>query len=215
MRRGQPAGRTVTYGAVGMTQRPDIVAFPPEGFRAFHSQWRLGSGAERYSAAQASLLTWGLQRAAHVEVEVLEDGDATGYQGIEFDTFGVTGIRRNGVEIEYAPDGQPYVQPGCIVRLSGLWAPHDDDHDFRVIYVINESRRAGFAIGTLDESPVVGEEFFGVEWRDDDSVWAVVRSVTTIPESRYRWALAPIIRLRQRIQVRLSVRALTPARQAS
>jgi len=215
MRRGNEAGRPVTYGAVGMTQRPDVVAFPPEGFRAFQYQWRIGSGAERFTAAQDSLLTWGVQRAARLEVEVLEEGDSSGYQGIEFDTFGVSGIRRHGVEVQYGHDGQPYLQPGGIVRLSGLWTPHEDDHEFRVIYVFNETRRAGFALGTLDESPVVGEEFFGIEWRDDDSVWSVARSVTSIPESRYRWVLGPLIRLRQVLQLRLSVRALTPARQAS
>jgi uncharacterized protein (UPF0548 family) len=80
--------------------------------------------------------------------------------------------------------------------------------------VIRESKRAGFGLGTLDEAPVVGEEYFGIEWREDDSVWAVVRSVTQIADSRWKWALTPFIRLRQLVQLRASVRALSPARQA-
>jgi uncharacterized protein (UPF0548 family) len=99
------------------------------------------------------------------------------------------------------------------VRLGGLWTPVEDEHEFRVIYIIRESRRVGFGLGTLDEHPVIGEEYFGLEWRDDDSVWAVVRSVTSVPSSRWSWALAPLIRFRQQLQLRANVRALSPARQ--
>jgi len=41
----------------------------------------------------------------------------------------------------------------------------------RVVYVIDEPRRYGFAYGTLPEHAVAGEERFIVEWRDDNSVW--------------------------------------------
>ncbi len=214
MRRGNSGGTPVSYASVGMTQRPDIIAFPPEGFSGAESSWRIGSGAVRYAQAQDALFTWGAQRAAHLTVEVLEEGDPSGYQGLEFDNFGIAHRDAEASsEISYASDGTAFLQPGTVVRLSGLWTPVEDSRDFRVIYVMRESRRCGFALGTLDEVPVSGEEFFGIEWRPDDSVWAIVRTVTSIPASRWRWALAPLIRLRQRMQLRANVRALSPARQ--
>lgn len=214
MRRGNPAGSPVSYASVGMTQQADIIAFPPPGFAAMQSAWRIGSGEERFELAQASLFTWGLQRAARLEVEVLEDGDASGYQGLEFNGSGFARTHLLEPEVAYTPEGVAYIQPGTLARISGLWTPVEDSHDFRVIYVIRESQRAGFGLGTLDELPVVGEEYFGVEWREDDSVWAVVRSVSHVPDSRWKWALSPLIRVRQLMQLRANVRALSPARQA-
>jgi uncharacterized protein (UPF0548 family) len=41
----------------------------------------------------------------------------------------------------------------------------------RIVYVIDEPRRYGFAYGTLPEHVEAGEELFLVEWRDDHSVW--------------------------------------------
>jgi uncharacterized protein (UPF0548 family) len=42
----------------------------------------------------------------------------------------------------------------------------------RVVYRIDESRRFGFAYGTLPEHPERGEERFLVEWNEtDDTVW--------------------------------------------
>ena len=204
----------MSYASVGMTQKPDVIAFPPTGFSGREASWRIGSGAQRFATAQDALLTWGLHRAANLDVEVLHEGDPQGYRGIEFDSFGA-GIKSvdAGAEIAYSSDGTAFIQPGTVVRVGGLWTPIEDVHDFRVIYVIRESRRCGFAMGTLEETPVSGEEFFGLEWRADDSVWAIVRSVTSVPESRWRWALMPLIRLRQQLQMRANVRALSPARQ--
>lgn len=213
MRRGNSAGSPVSYASVGMTQQPDIIAFPPQGFGAAQSSWRIGSGEDRFEAAQASLFTWGLHRAAHLEVEVLEDGDASGYQGLEFTGSGFARTHTTEPEVAYTPEGVAYLQPGTVVALTGLWAPQVSTHRFRVIYVIRETRRAGFGLGSLDETPVVGEEYFGIEWREDDSVWAVVRSVTQVPASRWRWLREPMIRVRQMIQMRANVRALSPARQ--
>ena len=41
----------------------------------------------------------------------------------------------------------------------------------RVIYLIEEPRRFGFAYGTLPDHVESGEERFSVEWLGDDSVW--------------------------------------------
>jgi uncharacterized protein (UPF0548 family) len=41
----------------------------------------------------------------------------------------------------------------------------------RVVYTIDESRRFGFAYGTLPDHVERGEERFLIEWLPDDSVW--------------------------------------------
>ncbi|WNJ19454.1 DUF1990 domain-containing protein [Pontibacter sp. G13] len=62
------------------------------------------------------------------------------------------------------------IEPGMDVivmfRLWGLWWKNS----CRVIYVIDEPRRFGFAYGTVDHIEH-GEEVFWVEWKPDGSVW--------------------------------------------
>ena len=41
----------------------------------------------------------------------------------------------------------------------------------RVVYVIDEARRFGFAYGTLPDHVEKGEERFLIEWLPDDTVW--------------------------------------------
>lgn len=63
------------------------------------------------------------------------------------------------------------IQVGAIVavkaRAFGTWSLNA----CRVVYVIDESRRFGFAYGTLPDHVEKGEERFMVEWLADDSVW--------------------------------------------
>jgi uncharacterized protein (UPF0548 family) len=55
-----------------------------------------------------------------------------------------------------------------IARLFGLWSLNA----CRIVYVVDEARRFGFAYGTLPEHAESGEERFTVEWRqEDDAVW--------------------------------------------
>jgi uncharacterized protein (UPF0548 family) len=53
------------------------------------------------------------------------------------------------------------------VRVLGLWWLNAA----RIVYVIDEPRRFGFAYGTLPRHAERGEERFTVEWLDDDTVW--------------------------------------------
>ncbi|HET6863490.1 MAG TPA: DUF1990 domain-containing protein [Pyrinomonadaceae bacterium] len=53
------------------------------------------------------------------------------------------------------------------VRVLGTWSLNAA----RVIYLIEEPRRFGFAYGTLPDHVESGEERFSVEWLADDSVW--------------------------------------------
>ena len=63
------------------------------------------------------------------------------------------------------------VEVGAIVavkaRAFGTWSLNA----LRVVYTIDESRRFGFAYGTLADHVEKGEERFLVEWLSDDSVW--------------------------------------------
>jgi len=52
-------------------------------------------------------------------------------------------------------------------RAFGTWSLNA----CRVVYVVNESRRFGFAYGTLPDHVEKGEERFLIEWLEDDSVW--------------------------------------------
>ena len=55
-----------------------------------------------------------------------------------------------------------------VVNHLGFWSMNA----CRIVYVIDEDARYGFAYGTLTEHAERGEERFLVEWnRDDDSVW--------------------------------------------
>jgi uncharacterized protein (UPF0548 family) len=56
----------------------------------------------------------------------------------------------------------------CLGRPVGLVIP------CRVVYVVEEERRRGFAYGTLPGHPEQGEEAFIVELADDASVWAEI-----------------------------------------
>lgn len=53
-----------------------------------------------------------------------------------------------------------------LVHLFGLWWLNA----CRIVYVIDEPRRFGFAYGTLPGHAETGEERFTVEWREDDTV---------------------------------------------
>jgi len=79
------------------------------------------------------------------------------------------------------------VVPGSTVAVLahhlGFWSLHVA----RIVYVIDEPRKYGFAYGTLAEHAESGEEWFGVEQRADNSVWYEVLAF-----SREKHALAKI-----------------------
>ena len=63
------------------------------------------------------------------------------------------------------------IEPGQVVgvlgRASCLWTLNA----CRIVYVVDEPRRFGFAYGTLPDHVESGEERFTIEWQDDDTVW--------------------------------------------
>lgn len=94
-------------------------------------------------------------------------GEATYKRAVEalkewrqFDLGWVTVVPR-GVEIEVG------ATVAVKARAFGSWSLNAA----RVVYVIDESRRFGFAYGTLPDHVECGEERFLIEWLPDDSVW--------------------------------------------
>ena len=59
-----------------------------------------------------------------------------------------------------------------VVKAAGVWWKSAA----RIVYVIAEERRFGFAYGTLPMHAESGEERFLVEWLPDDSVWYDLRA---------------------------------------
>ena len=97
----------------------------------------------------------------------LGEGEATYQRAVEalknwqqFDLGWVTIVPR-GVAIETG------ATVAVKARAFGTWSLNA----CRVVYVIDEPRRFGFAYGTLPDHVERGEERFLIEWLDDDSVW--------------------------------------------
>jgi uncharacterized protein (UPF0548 family) len=77
----------------------------------------------------------------------------------------------------------------------------------RVVYVVDEPRRRGFAYGTLPGHPECGEESFVVELGDDDAVTFEITAFSR-PASRLARAAGPAGRAVQRWVTRRYVKAL-------
>jgi uncharacterized protein (UPF0548 family) len=77
----------------------------------------------------------------------------------------------------------------------------------RIIGVIDESDRAGFAYGTLPGHPERGEESFVVEWRADGTVWAVV-TVDAVPGPLVARLVGPLVQLVSTIALGRYARAI-------
>ena len=97
----------------------------------------------------------------------LGEGEATYQRAVEalkqwrqFDLGWVTIVPR-GVEVKAGST------VAVKARAFGTWSLNA----CRVVYVIDESRRFGFAYGTLPDHVERGEERFLLEWLPDDSVW--------------------------------------------
>ncbi|OBG30698.1 DUF1990 family protein [Mycolicibacter heraklionensis] len=88
------------------------------------------------------------------------------------------------------------------VRLGVLSAP------CRVVYVVNEPDRRGFAYGTLAGHPESGEELFAVRYDPaDETVYAQVRAFSR-PATWWIKAAGPIGRLAQRTIAKRYLRAV-------
>ncbi|RZU65440.1 uncharacterized protein (UPF0548 family) [Microterricola gilva] len=184
MRRPALADQPLSYGPVGGTLAPTLLASPPDGYRATESSVRLGSGAERFAAASVELMHWQVLRRSGIAV-----ADAAGAGAREV-TLGDTVVQS--------------------LPLAGLRfaAP------IRVVRVLQEPRRVGYAAGTLPGHPLRGEELFLIEHRADDSVWLVIRAFAQPATLLYRIG-SPAIRFARRRYTARFLRALLEEERAS
>ena len=68
MRRGSFRDETVDYAAVGATQAPDLMQYPPERSIPAEESWRIGSGEARFVSAGEALLSWSAQRGGELQL---------------------------------------------------------------------------------------------------------------------------------------------------
>jgi uncharacterized protein (UPF0548 family) len=88
-------------------------------------------------------------------------------------------------------------RPGTAVMLGLGIGPVRLIVPCRVVYVVDDSHRRGFAYGTLPGHPESGEESFIVERHDDDTVTFAVTAFSR-PATRLAKAAGPIGRVVQR-----------------
>lgn len=144
-----------------------LLVSPPEGYRSTESSALLGSGAERFAAASADLMHWQV-------------------------------LRRSGITVtDAAGAGAREVSLGDTVMQSLPLAGLRFAAPIRVVRVLHEPRRVGYAAGTLPGHPLRGEELFLIEHRADDTVWLVIRAFARPATLLYR-AGSPAIRFARR-----------------
>ncbi|MFP7760650.1 DUF1990 family protein [Marisediminicola sp. LYQ85] len=205
--------RPVTYGAIGGTKAPDLAVFPPAGFRSIVKRQRIGHGDNRFAWASAQTMTWGIQRLSGFRVEVSDAPaavtDAT-YTPVGFDTAGIPTVSATVAEADedtFNADGASYLVPGDTATLTIRFLLIPVTANVRVVYVVNEPDRVGFAYGTLAGHPESGEEAFIVERGDDGSVWLAI-SAFSRPSTWYWRALFIPLRIAQALYTRRYLRVL-------
>lgn len=206
--------RPVTYGAVGATQAPDLFAYPPDGFRPMSRRARIGHGDARFQFAWAETMSWGIQRRSGFRVEPTtaphEVVEQT-YTPVTFDDEGApvapSAPREHAL---FGSDGTAFVVPGdtawiVIPVLGSFWGVRSPA---RVVYVIDEPNRKGFAYGTLPGHPESGEEAFIVDQTEDGSVWLTITAFSR-PSAWYWWVVYPVLRAFQEYYTRRYLRSLS------
>jgi uncharacterized protein (UPF0548 family) len=210
MRRGNFRDDTVDYAAVGATQAADLMHFPPERSIPAEESWRIGSGEARFQAAGEALLSWTAQRGAGLTLTDVRPASGPMYSGVSFDAEGAPiAPSRTESDLRYDADGTPYVGAGTTIRLAGRVGGLRADAELRVIFAIEEPRRVGFALGTVSDSVVSGEESFMIDWRDDDEVWFTVRAFDAPTALLYKVVPALTRRRRRELFTRY-LRAISP-----
>ncbi len=210
MRRGTFRDDTVDYAAVGATQAPDLMQYPPERSIPAEESWRIGSGEARFLTASDALLSWAAQRGAGLDLKDVRPASGPMYSGVSFDAEGnAIAPSRTDADLRYDADGTPYVAAGTTIRLDGRVKGMRADAELRVIFAIEEPRRVGFALGTVSDSVVSGEESFMVEWYDNDEVWFTVRAFDAPAAMLYR-LLPGLTRRRRRELFTRYLRAISP-----
>ncbi|MGW9629918.1 DUF1990 family protein [Agromyces sp. NPDC055520] len=208
-RRSTFTDQSVTYGAIGATLAPDLLRYPPAGYRPAEDSVRLGSGVERFERSAEALMTWGIQRGSGFEVADISTGTGAQYPGIVYDAEGAPLADQPAPRIEerFGADGTPYIAAGMTATLERKRRFGVAKTPVLVVYVIDEPDRIGFAYGTTAEGPESGEESFILERREGDTVWLTIRSLLATTST----VGGPGVRKRRRELTKRELRALHPA----
>ncbi|WP_298742593.1 DUF1990 family protein [uncultured Microbacterium sp.] len=210
MRRGNFQDGTVDYAAVGATQAHDLMGYPPEHSVPAEASWRIGSGEERFASSGEALLSWTALRGAGLAVSDVRPAAGPMYSGVSFDAEGAPVVpSKLEADQRFDADGTPYVSAGTTIRVHGRVGGQSADAELRVIFVTEEPRRIGFALGTVGDSAVSGEESFVLEWYDNDEVWFTVRAFDRPVSALYR-LLPPLLKRRRRELFQGYLRAISP-----
>jgi uncharacterized protein (UPF0548 family) len=205
--------QTVSYGAVGATKADDMLRYPPRGFRPMQRRVRIGHGPNRWQYAWPTAFTWGIQRRSGMRVEKVTtpaEVSALTYTPVGYADDGtpvVPATVDSSGEALFGPDGTPFLAPGdsAVLHIPILGIPFRAP--VRVVYVVDEPNRKGFAYGTLPGHPESGEESWMLDRMDDGSVWMTVRSISR-PSNIVYWAGYPVLRVIQAVFTRRYLRAL-------
>ncbi|MGW8432762.1 DUF1990 family protein [Curtobacterium citreum] len=202
----------LTYGAVGATQAADLMTYPPEGFVPAESRARIGHGDQRFETAVTQTLSWQIQERSGIRVRVEDqpDDDEVRYNPVTFDERGVpiapASIGTPRVE-KFAADGTPLLTAGTTATLEMHAFGRTVHAPVRVVSIIDETDRKGFAYGTLEGHPLSGEESFVVERTADGSVWLQVRQFSQPASPKWRF-LSPLLKRRQKVMAAKYLEAL-------
>ena len=93
-----------------------------------------------------------------------------------------------------------------LAHAFGMWWPNTA----RIVYVVDEPDRFGFAYGTLPQHVERGEERFLIERHEDGGVWYTIRAVS---QPRY-WMVRVAYPLTRRMQRRFARDSLAAMRRA-
>ena len=211
MRRATFTDAAVSYGAIGGTLAPDMLRYPPAGYRPIERTIRLGSGDERFQAATDLMMTWGIHRGAEIEVTDISAGTGQQYVGLSFDPHGapIAEQPEHETEQKFSAEGTPYISAGVSAMQKIRYLGRTFEAPIRIVFVIEEPNRIGFGAGTLPGHPLSGEESFIVDRRDDGSVWLTIR-ILARPATWYYRLAGPLVRRVQRVYIARFLRALHP-----
>lgn len=206
-RRSNFNAQSVSYGTVGASLAPDLLSFPPKGFWVGEHSAKLGTGRARFEAARELMWQWGIHQNSGLEIIDVVPGSEGGYRGLN-QRDDRSDIDPN--EVVFTEAGFALVNPGATISQRMHWWRWTFELPARVVLVIDEDDRAGYALGSLPGHPFVGEQAFVLELRADDSVWITVRQLGQPADARLR-LLAPLLRWQQAKLTQRFLKALHPA----
>lgn len=198
-RRNSFVEHEAVYAAAGASAAADLMRFPPEGSTPFAAERKLGSGADRFLLATNLLMTWGMHRGSGLEVIDIQQDDRDRYAGITFTDQGLPEASPEP-DVRYGPDGEAFLTAGTTATL--CWPGGKVSRKMRVVFVTDEPRMAGFALGSADSSGAVGETAYMVEHRSDDSVWATAQGFFWAPSQG-------LLGIKARAVIRLAIKDAT------